>query len=58
MNLPKDPVMLVSVLNMKLRDFYEDLDTLAEDLGEDPEELKERAAAAGFVYDECGRCFR
>ena len=29
MNLPKDPVMLVSVLNMKLRDFYPSLEALA-----------------------------
>ena len=49
MNLPKDPVMLVSVLNMKLRDFYPSLEALAEDLEMDAGELM--AGAAGFEYD-------
>ena len=48
MNLPKDPVMLVSVLNMKLRDFYPSLEALAEDLEMDAGELMEKAGAAGF----------
>ena len=30
--LPKDPVMLLSVINTKLRDDYPDLETLCEDL--------------------------
>ena len=51
MNLPKDPVMLVSVLNMKLRDFYPSLEALAEDLEVDAGELMEKAEAAGFEYD-------
>lgn len=51
-NVPKDPVMLVSFLNMKLRDFYPSLDALAEDLELDAGELQKRAAQAGFTYDE------
>ena len=31
-NLPKDPMMLMSVINMKLRDFYPSLDELCEDM--------------------------
>ena len=45
MNLPKDPVMLVSVLNMKLRDFYPSLEALAEDLEMDAGELMEARLA-------------
>ena len=30
-NLPNDPMMLMSFINMKLRDFYPDLDTLCEE---------------------------
>ncbi len=30
--MPKDPVMLLSVINTKLRDFYPSLDELCEDL--------------------------
>lgn len=31
-NIPKDPVMLLSFINMKLRDFYPSLDELCADL--------------------------
>ncbi len=30
--LPKDPAMLLSAVNMKLRDFYDSLDALCDDL--------------------------
>ena len=33
MALPKDPIMLLSVVNMKLRDTYSSLDALCDDLG-------------------------
>ena len=33
LNLPKDPVMLLSVINTKLRDRYPSLDALCDDLG-------------------------
>ena len=39
MDLPQDPMMLFSVINMKLRDFYPSLDALCEDLNVDKEEL-------------------
>ena len=29
--IPKDPVMLLSFINLKLRDYYSDLDALCED---------------------------
>ena len=32
MELPKDPMMLFSVINMKLRDNYSSLDELCDDL--------------------------
>ncbi len=52
MPLPKDPNMLLSVVNTKLRDFYDSLEDLcaAEDL--DPRELTETLARAGFSFDE------
>ena len=49
--LPKDPMILFSVLNMKLRDFYGSLDALCEDLDEDEQQLLDAMAAAGFRYD-------
>ena len=35
MALPNDPIMLLSMINLKLRDFYPTLDALCEDLDED-----------------------
>lgn len=49
-NLPKDPFMLMSMMNMKLRDFYPDLDALCEDMEIDRQELEQTLAAAGFEY--------
>ncbi len=51
-NLPKDPIMLMSVINMKLRDFYPSLDALCEDMDLDRSELEESLGKAGFEYNE------
>ena len=55
--LPQDPVMLMSVINMKLRDFYPDLDSLCEDMEIDRNELESKLAAAGFEYNEDNKRF-
>lgn len=55
--LPKDPMILLSVLNTKLRDEYESLDALCEDLELDARELGDTLAAAGFRYDAALRRF-
>lgn len=52
MNLPSDPFMLMSVINMKLRDFYKNLDDLCSDMGIDKTKLCDRLNSAGFEYDE------
>ncbi len=57
MNLPKDPMMLYSVINLKLRDFYSNLDALCEDMDVNKEELVAALAAVGFEYDEEHNCF-
>lgn len=51
MSLPRDPVMLLSVLNLKLRDFYPSLDALCDDLDEDKAALCASLAAIGYTYD-------
>ena len=48
---PKDPIMLMSWVNMKLRDFYPSLETMCEDLGIPLDELVEKLSAAGFEYN-------
>ena len=50
--LPNDPVILLSAVNMKLRDFYASLDALCEDLGEDAEKIKEILGSIDYAYDE------
>lgn len=52
MQLPNDPVMLMSVINLKLRDFYRSLDDLCEDMDVNKAELLEKLSSAGFEYDE------
>lgn len=56
-NIPQDPMMLMSFVNMKLRDFYPSLDALCEDLEISRDELEEKLGNAGFEYSEENRRF-
>jgi len=49
--IPKDAVMLLSYMNLKLRDYYSSLDAFAEDTGEDIEEIKAKLASIDYHYD-------
>lgn len=55
--LPNDPVMLLSFINLKLRDFYPSLSALCEELEVTPEEITEKLAAVGYHYDEAQNRF-
>lgn len=55
--IPKDPVMLLSFLNLKLRDFYGSLDELCEDMDLDRAELEERLAGINYHYEEGSNSF-
>ena len=44
--LPKDPVMLLSFINMKLRDQYDSLESLCEDFNVSKEEIIEKLKTA------------
>lgn len=50
--IPKDPVMLLSFVNLKLRDFYGNLETLCGELDMDRRELTEKLASIDYHYDE------
>ncbi|MCQ2524376.1 MAG: DUF4250 domain-containing protein [Lachnospiraceae bacterium] len=50
--LPQDPMILLSYLNLKLRDFYSSLDNLCDDLDEDKNSIIDTMKAAGYVYNE------
>lgn len=50
MELPQDPMMLFSLINMKLRDCYSSLDELCEDMHIEKAKLIDTLKAAGFEY--------
>ena len=49
--LPKDPIMLLSVINMKLRDRYASLDALCEDMDVSREEIVRTLSEVGYAYN-------
>ncbi|CUX50374.1 DUF4250 domain-containing protein [Clostridium sp. C105KSO13] len=49
--LPKDPVILLSVINTRLRDYYKTLDELCEDIKISPAEVKEKLKTIDYEYD-------
>lgn len=51
MNLPKDPAMLLSVVNTQLRDNYPSLQELAAAYLVSEQELVEKLAQINYVYD-------
>ncbi len=50
--IPKDPVMLLSFVNLKLRDFYSSLDALCDDLDVDKKDIVDKLSAIDYHYDE------
>ncbi|MCI9272248.1 MAG: DUF4250 domain-containing protein [Dorea sp.] len=49
--LPKDPMLLLSVVNTKLRDYYSSLDAFCEDVDTDQDELIRRLKEIDYEYD-------
>lgn len=50
--LPKDPMLLLSFVNMKLRDFYTSLDAMCDDLQVDQTWIIETLKGIDYEYDE------
>ena len=48
--LPNDPMILLSFINTKLRDFYPDLDALCDDLQADRAEIEQKLASIDYAY--------
>lgn len=51
-NLPKDPVMLLSVVNTNLRDFYGNLDEFCKVKDVSKNEIIEKLKLIDYSYDE------
>lgn len=50
--LKMDANILLSIINMKLRDFYSSLESLCKDIDIKEEELKEKLASIGYEYNK------
>lgn len=50
--LPKDPAMLLSFINMKLRDQYDSLESLCDDLDVSEDEVIQTLQKIDYIYDE------
>lgn len=50
--LPEDPIMLLSYINMKLRDQYPNLQEFCAAERADADSLRERLRAVNYEYDE------
>ncbi len=51
MELPNDPFMLMSFINMKLRDLYPSLDDLCSDMDVNKDYIIKKLGEAGFEYN-------
>ena len=52
MELPKDPVILLSYINTQLRDNYSSLTELCKSLDVSEQEIKGNLAGIDYAYDE------
>ena len=50
--LPNNPYVLLSIINMKLRDFYSSFDDLCDDLDENKEEIDNILNSIGYYYSK------
>ena len=55
--MPNDPVMLLSLVNMRLRDRYATLQVLCEDLGWEESALREKLENISYRYSEAQNQF-
>ena len=50
--IPNDPMMLLSFINTKLRDFYPDINTLCDDLELNKDEITSKLSGIDYTYDK------
>lgn len=55
--IPKDPVMLLSFINLKLRDYYKNMSDLCEDLDVEETEITDKLATIGYTYNAASNQF-
>lgn len=50
--IPQDPVMLLSFINLKLRDYYGSLEQLCDDLDVNEQEIRDKLVSIDYHYNE------
>lgn len=56
--LPKDPIILLSAINTKLRDHHPSLEDLCKSQGYKPEDIINKLAKVDYFYDETSNQFK
>jgi len=51
-NIPNDPVMLLSFINLKLRDNFSSLEALCDDFDIDASDITNKLKTIDYEYDE------
>ena len=51
MSIPNDPMMLLSFVNLKLRDYYSSLNAMCDDMELDINEITKKLASIDYEYD-------
>ena len=50
-NIPNDPAMLLSFVNLKLRDFYDSLEAMCEDMGINKDTVVNKLMQIDYCYN-------
>ena len=50
--LPKDPMLLLSVVNTKLRDCHQNLEALCDDMNVSKDEISHKLEQIDYTYDK------
>ena len=51
MQMPQDPIILLSYVNTLLRDKYPTLEALCDDLNSNADEIKSKLESINYIYD-------
>ncbi len=52
MPIPNDPNMLLSFVNLKLRDYYSSLEAMCDDLDVNRAEIEDKLQSIGYSYQK------
>ena len=52
MAIPNDPIMLLSFVNLKLRDYYPSLDEMCSDMEIDKSDIISKLSSIDYEYDK------